>query len=199
MKRRLAEIATQRRIPWNFRVTRGGVSQEILQAASEADLTILGKVGWSLSGTSRTGSTVRAVVSRGRGWTMVLQHGVGIPTSVCVVYTGSALADQALETGMTLMELRKSPLQVFIATPDQETFENRRESIARYLAQRGVQASYFPLRASDPVSELVRASKIGRAGTLVIPCEAPAFQGESLESLLNRIQNPVLIVRERAP
>jgi nucleotide-binding universal stress UspA family protein len=197
MRRKLDSIAAQRRIPWTFRVTRGAVSQEVLQAASEADLTILGKVGWSLSGPSRAGSTVRAIVSQGRCWTMILQHGVGVQPAVHAVYTGSPLSEQALETGITLAELRKSPLHVFIATGDREAFEAQREKLSRYLAQRGVQGVFYPMRGPDPVTELLRASRMGNIGTLIIPSEAPSFQGEPLEKLLNRLETPVLIVRER--
>ena len=45
----LALLAERSDVSWSFRVARGAIAAELLSAAAEADLTILGKTGWSLT------------------------------------------------------------------------------------------------------------------------------------------------------
>src|SRR3990172_2409627 len=62
----ILEAGDRLKVRSSFRVARGEVPAEILTAAMEADLVILGKTGWSAGGFRRPGSTCLAILSRSR-------------------------------------------------------------------------------------------------------------------------------------
>lgn len=69
----LEEAAGQRRLSCTFQVVRGDVTEEILRRLPEADVLVLGRVGWSGGRTRGLGRTAAAVLARSRG--VLLPHG----------------------------------------------------------------------------------------------------------------------------
>src|SRR5690606_31783004 len=96
-RRALEDAARRRRLRWTFRTAQGIISVELLAAASEADLIILGKAGWSRR--RRLGSTARVVITQAPQRTLILQQGAHLGLPVGILYDGSPLARQALAAG----------------------------------------------------------------------------------------------------
>lgn len=63
----LEEVARERGLEAGFRVRRGRVTEEILRGVEDADVLVLGRVGWSGGRTGRLGRTAAAVLARSQG------------------------------------------------------------------------------------------------------------------------------------
>jgi nucleotide-binding universal stress UspA family protein len=103
-KARDAVVQAGRRlkVPASFRVSRGDVCDEILTAAADADLVILGKAGWS-AGTIRTpGSTCMAILSRSKIPVLIAEDGTRLGPSVMVVHDHTDAGRRALDVGREL-------------------------------------------------------------------------------------------------
>jgi len=194
LKRILAEVATRHDVSWKFKVTRGGVPAEVLAAAEDADLTILGRSGWTMTRPRITGSTVRTVVSRGRGMTMIIQKGMRFQPPVQALFTGSELSEKALNVALDLGKKKDISILVYLLTDGGEKLKDMRGRVEEITSAKGVRASVQSIRAMD----LKRISRTVRAygpGPLFIPCEEPNLQGEDLQELINSLDNPVFLVR----
>ncbi len=113
-QRELAQIADRLGIPWTFRVTRGTVSEEILHAATEADLVTLGRLGWSLRSRSLMGKTAQTLLSRPRVRTLLMGPRQEVRPTVAAVYEGSEVGREALQLAAQLSRANHSPLSVFL-------------------------------------------------------------------------------------
>jgi len=190
MRRALAAAADRSGVSWTFRVSRGPVATEILMASMDADLVVLGKRGWSLS--RRLGSTVRFIITRGRGMALVLQEGGKLKVPVVAIYNNSENAGKVLETAATLADMKEGKLMVLVIAPDHETGAELEARAAGYLNGR---------RVEGVISVLVRpgiamlAHTVRGMGPVVLPCEQTFLCSDDLCDLVNRTENPVLLIR----
>jgi nucleotide-binding universal stress UspA family protein len=194
MRRALAAAATAREVPWMFRVARGSVVTEVLSAASEADLMILGKMTWSPSGGRRLGSTARTILLRGHGLTLVLQEETRWTVPVSVIFDGSDLSAKALNVAAHLVEMRDGRLNVFVVASDREAARIKQAQVVEELENRKLGAD-FRLVINPSLTKLAWLVQMLGGGPVVLPCSGSLLQGEGLCSLINAISNPVLLVR----
>ncbi|HZA45076.1 MAG TPA: universal stress protein [Rubrobacter sp.] len=192
VRRALERIAEKERVEWTFRVVRGPVASEILAAAREADLIMLGRIGWSLAGRRRVGSTVVAIMQASSCPTLILHQGTPLGSPVLVAYDGSETAQKALSLATLLRQ--NEPLDVLILADGPEAARALRDQAAQWLEQRGVEATFRQLVGAD-VETLARTACDERGGVLVIPAEITPAGGEGLAAFLNKIGCPALVVR----
>jgi nucleotide-binding universal stress UspA family protein len=114
----MAAVADRANIPWELRIVRGSVASEVLTAAADTDLIVMGKLGRSLAG--RMGSTTKLLVMHGRGLTMIMQQDYRLTLPVIVIYDGSMLAKKALEAAIHLAKTRDGRLRIFILAKDKD-------------------------------------------------------------------------------
>lgn len=93
----LAEAGHRLNVPSSFRVTRGDVTAEILTAATDADLVVLGKAGWSVGAFRKPGSTCLAILSRSRIPALIVERGATLSPPILVVNDGTAAGRRALD------------------------------------------------------------------------------------------------------
>ena len=98
----LADAGRRRNVPSSFRVTRGDVSGEILTAATDADLVVLGKAGWSVGAFRKPGSTCLAILSQSRIPVLIVERGTTLSPPILVVNDGTPAGRRALEFGREL-------------------------------------------------------------------------------------------------
>lgn len=191
----LAQIADRYGIAWEFRTARGDVGAQVLSAAADIDLVVLGKIGRSLPGTQRTGSTVRALLMQRQGMTLILQtRALFAGTPVAVVYDGSPAAGQALETAGFLAKLHDTPMIVFVIGDSGEALEAHREQARERLRSRGVEARFYAVLKPTATELALRIQRETR-GPVILPCLQAWFAGESLCGLIDAIANSVLLIR----
>jgi nucleotide-binding universal stress UspA family protein len=196
-------ITGQAHVRATFRVARGAVISEVVTAASDADVLILGKIGRSLTSARRVGSTTRTVLSEGPALTLILQDGVRLEMPVCVAYDGSPLARKALRVSITLRSQRREPLIVFLIA-DEESVEMSKlhaqmdALIQELIQEQDVEVDYRA-RSATSVSSLIHSIQEKQVGILVLPSRIAMFSrqnGENfLQTLLEALDIPVLLVR----
>ena len=193
-RRALAIAAGRAQVPWSFRVARGVIAAELLAAASEADLVILGKVGWSLTGRRHMGSTARAVLSQATCLTLILQEGVRLSLPILVVYDGSTIAQKALSAAIRLVRGKNGYLTVLILADGPDAARELQTNVAKWLRERGLEARYRWLIGAD-VRHLPRIVDAEGCGMLVLPGQHSRVQSQGLLVWLDEVTCPVLLVR----
>jgi nucleotide-binding universal stress UspA family protein len=194
VRQALQAMAEPAEVQWSFRIARGVIASELLTAAAEVDLIILGRGGWSLTRRRRLGSTARAVLSEAPGLALILQHGAGLEMPVLVVYDGSPLAQKALAAAAALVEEEEGHLTVLILADGADAAHRLQKQAAGWLQERGVEVRYRLLTKLS-VPRLAHIVQLEGGGTLVLPARSPLLQDEALLTLLDEIEIPVLLVR----
>ena len=197
-RRALATMCQARKIQWTFRVLRGEVTQQILEAAQEVDLLILGKASRPFTPRVRMGSTARAVTAQASSAVLLTQRGLHLASPVLVTYDGSSSAEKAL--GMALLLTKKalagstggSRLTIAIVANKLDRAQELTARVASRLRGQPVYVRYRPLpelRVSL-LAGLVRAEK---TGLFVLP-GAP-MAADDVHALLDEIECPALVIR----
>jgi nucleotide-binding universal stress UspA family protein len=195
--RRYFQAMTERAgVPRSFREARGRVTSEVLKAASDADVVILGKGAWSPVETGRLGPAVRRVLSQVGASAMVLQAGARLELPLLVVYDGSVLAHKALSAAAALAKEENGGRMTVLLLADEAAGEQRLQAQAEtWLEGREVDTSYQMLRESS-VARLAYLVAQGEYGTLVLPARSPVMQDEAVLDFLDEIKIPVLLVKQ---
>jgi len=191
-RKALTTIAERAQVRWSFQVTRGHIASELLTAALDADLVILGKAGWS--GRRRLGSTARAVLSQASGPALILQDGARLALPALVLYDGSRVAQRALVAAIELVRGKEGYLTILLLAEGPDTAQLLQAQVAEWLRERGLEAHYRWLSDAD-VPRLCRVVRAEGGGALVVHAETSVLRGEALVALLNEIECPVLLVR----
>lgn len=194
MRQRLARIAGREQIPWSFRVVRGVIASELLQAALEADLLILGRTGGSLTKRRRLGSTARAILTQAPHLTLILQHGTRLGLPVVVVYDGSVAAQRALAVAAYLVQEQNSYLRVLTLARGSDEAHHLAQQVDTWLQAQDLTAHYRWLDSAR-LSRLAHLVQLEQGGVLILPAETPNLQGEVLLDLLDEVDCPILLVR----
>lgn len=194
VRRIMERISGAKNFPTMFRVARGSVAEEILNAGKDADLLVLGKTGRSLPGFGRSGSIVRSVVVRRLGMTLIWHaHGAEI-RPVVLTYDGSESAVRALEVAVSLNEVLTSGLVVYLVAENQVEGDALQFEVSRKLDKLGARAVFRTLVHPD-FRNLALMLRNENAGPVVLPCDKKRISEEHLCSLVDEIANPVLLVK----
>lgn len=198
VQRQLREVATHHNVRWSFRVRRGRVATELLEAALESDLLALGRIGRSLMDQERLGSTARTAVARARGSLLIMRIDVDLSQPVLTIYDGTAGAKRALQVAAVLARL-SGRLHVLIRAAESEQAQQFRQEIVHLTHpddddEPRLELSYRRMHPEDDgrLHDLVAASDVG---ILVLGREGTAVAPEALTDLLERLSVPVLLVR----
>jgi nucleotide-binding universal stress UspA family protein len=188
----LSQVARRRQLQAEFRVVRGIISAELVQAAGEADLLIVGKSGWSRR--RRMGSTTRMLVAQSPQQMLVLQQGARLGLALAVIYSGSSLSLKALQTSAALIQGSSGYLTIYLVADDIEKARLLQEEAASWLRHHSLQARFRWL--IQPAAEnLARQLEAEQYGALVIPGDCQNIPAESLSALIDEVGVPVLVVR----
>jgi nucleotide-binding universal stress UspA family protein len=188
----LAATAERAQVRWSFQTTCGQIASELLSAALDVDLVILGKAGWS--GQRHLGSHARAVLSQGRGPALILQEGVRLGLPALVLYDGSGFAQRALAAAVQLVRGRGGDLIIVLLADGADAAQSLRADVAEWLEDRGLEARYRWLSRAG-VARLCDVIRAEGGGVLVLHRDTPLLAADTLMALLNEVGCPVLVVR----
>lgn len=194
MRRILAAAASERQLAWTFKIIRGSVSRELLSAGTEADLIIMGRSGRSLLGPRRLGSTVREVIARRSGLTLILHQTSARSDHPMVVYDGTASARKALDAAGAFMSEDVRDLRVFLLADTKEQAQQYRKEVGDALEPSGRRAHFRLLISSNP-SVIAHYVKLESTGPLLLPGERWNKKEDELIELVKEIEGPVLVVK----
>ncbi|MCF8108279.1 MAG: universal stress protein, partial [Desulfohalobiaceae bacterium] len=192
----LAQLAEQHGVNWEFRTSRGDVGAEVLAAGADVDLVVMGKIGRSLPGMQRTGSTMRMLTMQRRGMTLILESRVQfLNAPVVAIYDGTKTSNKAMQTAAYLAQSLESPLIVVLVADSENEIEAYHRKARDQLQGFGVEAGFR--RLLRPVmTGLAVAVSNESSGPVILPCQGDWFEGEKLCGLVERIENPVFLIRD---
>jgi nucleotide-binding universal stress UspA family protein len=108
----LERTASHHRVACSFRVTRGRVVREVLAAAAEADLVVLGAAGHGRSGRAAVGETARAAAGCARAPVLLLARGSRLDGGVAAVDDGTPAGTRAVAAARQLARPDRPPAVV---------------------------------------------------------------------------------------
>ncbi len=184
----LADLAQRMNLHWSFRVVRGVVAAQLLEASVEVDLIALGMVRRR----ARLSSVTRALMARASRPLLLLREGIGIRPPVLVFYDGSPAAAKALAAAQHLVPESGEGLAVLIAAKDPTAAERLRHEAKGLLGQQ-VNMARFRYVTPD-IAALARVAETEGAGALVL-ADSKAQSEEALDRLLAEVECAVLLVR----
>ncbi len=192
-RRALAGMARRARLRSSFRVARGVIHDELLQASSEADLIILGKTGWSRR--KRLGSTTRTVIAQSPSHILVLQQTYRARSILAVIYDGAPGAQKALNVAAELMHGKDGVLSVLILAGSIEQAQLFQSEVSPWAQAHELEARYRWLVGLDR-SRLAALARNEGYDAVVVSSECETLCGEALETFFEETDIPVFLVHK---
>lgn len=167
LRKIMADVAGQKRITWSFQVVRGGVTDQLLEAATSARMLSLGRVGRSPG--KRTGSTAQAIAQRAQRPVAFQSRQRTLQGPYTVLYTGSPASYRAVSLGVELAAQEESTLRVL--TPTLELAEGAQGFLAAHPAHPVAVYEQAPA-----LRDLLAA--IEKNGVVILPVESAGWLDE---------------------
>ena len=190
----LALAAQAAHVAWSFRVVRGRVIHELLDAARGADLLTIGLSSQEANVRGQLGSTARAAIERGPRSVLLLRQGARTGGPIIVACDGSEGATHAAALAIAIErgDLRRVVLMVLAGDVGQAS--RIREGIARQVAPVGarLRVRHVPGTARQLVERVVHEEG---GGLLAIAASSSLLGGDDLAALLLGLPCPLLVVR----
>ncbi len=193
LRRWLADAAAKRQLRWSVRTVRGEAS-DVLQLASEsADLLVLRRrAGWERYRSSQAEPYL--VARQARQSVLLLDHGVGTPRAIAVLYRSDAPGKTALGLAVRMAAAGRRPLEILV--PASESLEAARDRIGGVsvpgTATRGRRLRISRLAAKDALPDIARRV---RDDLLVIGADDPLLGTADAWDRLKEAARSVLLVR----
>ncbi len=193
-RRALAIAAEQAEAEWTFRVVRGTVAEEVLNAALEADLLSLGRASRPLTRRVRLGSTAQAAAARSGRPVFLARRGANPELPTVVTYDGSRVGARVLAAAARMAQANDSNIIVLIMADDADQAPQLAEEANRWLKDRVAHAEYrfLPIDGEESVLEVLKQE---RCGLVVLGGETHSLQGPRLNAMLDELDCPVMLVR----
>jgi len=190
----LQHTADAHTIHHTFRVLRGMVPEELMAAAPEADILVLGRSGRSPSCRKGLGSTARSALYEGKKTVLLMRPGVTAAEGpLLVLYDGSESSKHALETALEIAG-PESTLHLILTDPASDAEKHSRQAVGLIVESSGIPTEYHHLPLTDG-HQLARYIRLIDSGLLVLG-DRTNLPDETLRDLVNDIDYPVLIVRQ---
>ena len=193
-RRAIAAAAARARVTHVFRVARGQVDVEIITAAGDADLLILGMGGKSPGGRGRLGNTARAAAERAPRSVLISKPGMHSISAPLVCFDGSDGAKRALEAAIRISSVHEKTLTVLIIAQDMEKAEALRQEVNDRLTQTPMLPKFLHSEQPRP-DQMCRFATASGADVLVMSADCAAIAGAERLKILEQIGCPVLLVR----
>ncbi|EAT58151.1 universal stress protein [Chlorobium ferrooxidans] len=188
----LQRVAGECNVEYSFRVCRGVVPTEVIAAAPDEDLLVLGRSGRSPSCRKGLGSTARRALAEGKKPLLLMRPGFSASEgSLLVLYDGSEGAHLALSTAISLKKSGNTLHLLLLAESYEESLEMERElKQERALTNIAVEFHHLPLNNGKTVVRYIRMAASG----LLILSDRMKLSRESVHDLVREIDYPVLLV-----
>lgn len=192
-RRALEKAAGRAGVRWSYRVTRGRVEEEVVAAADESDLVIIGWSSRPAEMGSRLGSSARAIAAHAPRPVLLIRRGTRLAGPVAVAYDGSEGATTALGAAAAMARDLRDQVTVLLLAEDEETANRLGEAAAKYLAHADVPLTFHQVKRAR-ITNICAALAETQSGILVIHAESPMLNfGEAAENL-DSLTCPVLLV-----
>lgn len=186
----LAAAAHRAKIRWSFRTVRGHVTAAVRAAASPDDIVAVGRIGWSLGGPLRIGSTARDLAASSIPLLLISRHAARGSQRLLVYYDGSSASTNALLIATKLAKAGAKGITVLVPTTASD------EALAEIPSLFHGQDQKVRLRSIDldDRESLARAVNEEQAEMLILAGRKLLKDPETLESLLAQLEVPLILL-----
>lgn len=194
-RRALEAAAGRHRLRWSFRVVRGQVERELLNAAGESDLVAVGKADRPLTRGRRLGHRARAVTARGPAAVLLTEGPAareGEP--ITVTYDASACSERALGVAARLAGAAERTLDVLLLADRPDDIKRLENAVSERLGGSGLAARFRAIAPGD-ARALKSVLDFERSALLVLGATCFPLPQEELEVLLAETGCAVLLIR----
>ncbi len=185
----LRQVAERDSLAWTFRVARGVVTAELLAAAMEADLLVLGRISRQLTH-SPLGSTARTAVSQSKPPVLLLGADFDLTQPILLLYDGSPVAQTALKLAGELAQA-SGYLGVLIWAGN-DSFREFQNDVIGKLGNYDLIVNFRHVHTRDEVTAVIKHSNVG---LLIIGDTGKPFFYQTIQSVLEETDHPILVVR----
>ena len=184
-------LAKRRNLSCSFRRVQGLIPMELINAASEADLILLGKSGWSKR--KQMGSTARVVVIDAPRQAFFLRPGIQIGLPMLVLYDGSPIARKTLGVAL-LIHTGNHPVNILVLAKQESVAEKLQSDVIRQAEMAGnpVELQWTP---DLDLSILANMTTSSSCGILILPAGSEYIDEGNLIELLDNTDCGVVIIR----
>jgi nucleotide-binding universal stress UspA family protein len=195
VKRSLDLMAQQAQVTSSFRVVRGRVSAEVILAAGDGDLLVLGTSGRSSRALRiRPGSTAIAAAEKSPRSVLIVRSKATIAGNVLVAYNESTGSDLALEAATRFLDDSNITLTIAIIAETEEKLNVLQRRIEMRMSRQAKMPRILKAKKLD-LQEVCQLSQQTGADILVIGADSPVLYGKAHARLLEEAGCPVLLVR----
>jgi nucleotide-binding universal stress UspA family protein len=186
-------ISEQNKLKHTWTSVQGAVRDKVLEAARDADLITIGKIGRSFYKSGKLGSTAKAVIQETDKPVLILQEGFRFTNKIITVYDGTDACLSSVKLAALLAEKNNNKLLVIDLTHG--------TSEASEIENKLVQLLNDPLQDFDILT--LKDPNIGKflfwlsrlnGGLLVIPKTERFIKNSNIERILEAINSPVLLM-----
>jgi hypothetical protein len=172
-ERLLGEQATRHHVSWSFRIWRGSIDTDLLDAAMEVDVLALSRLGSALT--------------RGHPALPGLN-------AIAVLYGDSEPAVRALETAAGMAAEVHAGLNVLLPAAGKTDTAALRQAVVTQLGEQAGMAQFIPMPDAS-LASLVEALADTGSAALILQRDHELLQTPSLRQCLNSLNCPLLVVR----
>lgn len=188
----LRQIAEQASLAWSFQVARGGVASELLAAALEVDLLVLGRLSRRLALSHGVGSTARTAVTEAQQPVLLLGTDFDLSQPLLAFYDGSTIAQVALDIAADLARV-SGHLRVLIwANDDAEVARQHQRDVTTRLNEKNLIIGFRSVLTHENIANIIRHSGVG---LFVIGDTSTHFIQKTIQKALEQTDHPILVVR----
>ena len=186
----LRQTAEQHALEWSFQVLRGLVAAELLTAAEEADLLVLGRTSRQTVPGYWLGSTARTAIAQHQRPVLLMSSHYNLNQPPLLIYDGSAAAQRALPLAVTLARVY-GRLSVLLIATDEAQAQLWQQTIHRQAADDRLQIECHMVLGIEQVAAVLSQLKVG----LIVTGQAGSPLSQLVnESLFEAGNLPMLIV-----
>lgn len=193
-RRTLEQTAERLRVPWSFRVTRGGVETELIAAALGADLVAMGKAIRPLTSGGRLGRTARALYAQSSCSLLFAACEAGCGNAVALAYDGSPVAGDALEVATRIADSDGGRLVVFLIAQSDDIAAEHEAAVRRRLRGSPLSLAFRRISGASHAPILLPLDP-ERPRLYVVGIDAKSSASEAVVRAVESAGCPVLLVR----
>ncbi len=193
LRRQLESISKKNKITYSWETTRGPVAEEILEAAKKADLITIGRCGRSLPLKNKLGSTAKAIIQKADKPVLLLKKGLNLGNTITVVFDASEQSQKGLNLALSLAQKNSGKLSVLVLNKDQEIEAQRNRKLEKIVEKADIPVTVTVL--NNPSRwQFLNVINYQHSGLLVIPKDQSFLQVDSLETTLEYLNCPLLMI-----
>jgi len=191
-RKAVQSIAERHSLRSEFRVVRGLIPAEVLKAAVDVDLIILGRAGWSHR--RRLGSTAKLVIAQSPRHALIFPQGQKFRLPLGLIFDGTVASMRALTFANNLLKDQQAEIAVIILAQEIHQARELQKEIENWVDEHDQQVSYHWLIGPDTrrLGAFVRSEGYR---SLILPAPVEPVAIETITAFMDEVEIPVLLIR----